>query len=855
MVKWQYRSVLFLLLFSFASGEILQNKVLRDFIFETQVSCSEFVSNPIVSFRDSDAPHKKYEIFVNSKGIVFSGSLFYRDRNYKFDLGEYFSLKVIADGVELKVFVNGEQIFYVQDGVSRQGKIKLIKNDNVSYKLSKIKLINNGMDTVSLSPKQSMQSFILQNNLKIKLLADDRLIHNPVGVKFDAQGRLWVIEMSGYMRKNEKGVFDIPGGNIVLLTDEDKDGVYDKRTVFIENSPMPRAVEYMDNGILYADEQRLYFVEEKNGKKGKVEVVDEKYTGTRNPEKDSNGLLRAIDNWIYSANSSIRYKRKNGKWLKERSLKRGQWGIDQDNYGRLFYTSNSKIFIGDILLPGIAVSNKNDFSQLLGKKYYSKISRESRVYPVVNNYVNRGYLKGTLDSKGRLVKATSVSAGTVYGGKNLPDFLYNSFIVTEPAGNLIKALRVNDTSKGFKVTNLYEKTELLQSYDRVFRPVDIRTAPNGSLVIVDFHRGLIQHNIYLTDYLKNLTFQDSLEEIMDLGRIYQVYDESRPLDKVEDLTKKTTSELVELLKHHNKWWRQTAQNLIVDRQEKSDEVKRQLFDQLLNKNNDEVSRIHTLWTIEGLDWLREELVLELLERTTGDNWLRKHLFHSLRSRNQLVSEKLFEKVKDDLINNSNSRVYSLQLLSKFSSSLAKKFFTKMAEKFKKRKDLLAIQFLHLDRKELKDKYNLNWNDYFPKPKVEKVSFSEKKKLILKEGRQLFLSQCNFCHGSYGQGIVGVAPPLEKSEWVVGSKSKLIAVTLKGLVGPITVNGKKYSGGVMPNFEKVYNDNQIAALLSFIRNSMGNRASFISTEDVSKVRADLRDVKESFTEQSLIKKYR
>ena len=72
-------------------------------------------------------------------------------------------------------------------------------------------------------------------------------------------------------------------------------------------------------------------------------MVDSAYAEGGNVEHQPNGLLRAMDNWIYSAKSDKRYRRKEGEWLTERTHLRGQWGITQDDYGRLYYNTNSQV--------------------------------------------------------------------------------------------------------------------------------------------------------------------------------------------------------------------------------------------------------------------------------------------------------------------------------------------------------------------------------------------------------------------------------------------------------------------------------------------------------------------------------
>src|SRR5690606_20107051 len=105
------------------------------------------------------------------------------------------------------------------------------------------------------------------------------------------------------------------------------DGTADTRTVFLDSLVLPRALAIVGNGLLVAEPPRLWFVEINHDKPGRKTLVDSLYTEGGNVEHQPNGLLRSMDNWIYSAKSSKRYRFENGRWKKEDTHFRGQWGI------------------------------------------------------------------------------------------------------------------------------------------------------------------------------------------------------------------------------------------------------------------------------------------------------------------------------------------------------------------------------------------------------------------------------------------------------------------------------------------------------------------------------------------------
>ena len=101
--------------------------------------------------------------------------------------------------------------------------------------------------------------------------------------------------------------------------------------------------------------------------------------------------------------------------------------------------------------------------------------------------------------------------------------------------------------------------------------------------------------------------------------------------------------------------------------------------------------------------------------------------------------------------------------------------------------------------------------------------------------------CFTCHQQNGQGLAGQFPPLAGSDWVLGDKSRLIKISMYGLMGEIEVNGEKYNNvmappGIPPGS---LSDEQIANVLTYIRNDWGNSASAVSPEEVATVRASLK----------------
>ena len=117
------------------------------------------------------------------------------------------------------------------------------------------------------------------------------------------------------------------------------------------------------------------------------------------------------------------------------------------------------------------------------------------------------------------------------------------------------------------------------------------------------------------------------------------------------------------------------------------------------------------------------------------------------------------------------------------------------------------------------------------------------------GRALYEVSCGACHQADGEGKEGVASPLAGSEWVTGSERRLLRIALDGVRGPIEVKGRRYQLE-MPALRHVYGDEDMAAILSYIRGAWGNSAPAITADFVGKVRSETARRGDSWTVEEL-----
>lgn len=331
------------------------------------------------------------------------------------------------------------------------------------------------------TPAEELATFRLEPGLKIQLVAAEPMVQDPVVITFDADGRLWVVEMRGFMPNVSGEGENQPVGRISVLEDTNGDGQMDVSKIYLDSLIMPRALALVPGGALVAENGALWLTKDLNGdlKADTKTIVDAKYMGGGLPEHAPNGLWRGMDNWYYNAKSRFRYREIDGKWQRDSTELRGQWGISHDDKGRLIYNYNWSQLHGDLVPPNYLSRNKNH-KPTTGIDHGFTLDR--RVYPIrPTPAVNRGYIPGTLDKEGRLLEFTAACSPLAYRGTALPTAYYGNIFVCEPAGNLVKRNVVKEEGVLLVAHDPHPGTEFLASTDERFRPVHMATGPDGAL--------------------------------------------------------------------------------------------------------------------------------------------------------------------------------------------------------------------------------------------------------------------------------------------------------------------------------------------------------------------------------------
>jgi mono/diheme cytochrome c family protein len=472
-----------------------------------------------------------------------------------------------------------------------------------------------------LDPVQALASFQLQDGYRIECAASEPLINDPVDLCWDAQGRMWVVEMTGLM-PDADGTGELDAVcSIAILSDQDADGVFDHRQEFLRDLVLPRSVCLVPGGVLVLAPPQLRFYPESDPAHSVV-VAEGFEAGLSNPEHAANSMVLGLDNWVYLANHNRRYRIGPEGWQIEAVPQTGQWGLGEDDWGRRCYNYNSTPVRGDLLPTHYLLRNPN-----LGRAQGSNvpIATQTAVWSSrLNTGVNRGYRKGTLREDGFLANYTAACGPDFFRGTLLRPQDRGDIFVAEPAANLVRQLDVQEDRARLRGENAYaaQQQEFLTSSDERFRPVNLRNGPDGALYVVDLYRGILQHRVFMTSFLRRQVELRGLDQPIGLGRIWRIVRDDAPEvpAAIPNLRKLSPRNLVAQLYEPNAWNRRMAQMLLIEfgLSDSTPAASRkeivQLLQQVAASTGTALTRSHALWTLQGMQALSVEFIRQRLQQ-------------------------------------------------------------------------------------------------------------------------------------------------------------------------------------------------------------------------------------------------
>lgn len=460
-----------------------------------------------------------------------------------------------------------------------------------------------------LTPVEELATFRTAPGFRIELVASEPLVVDPVAMDWDDEGRLYVVEMRGFMRSLDAEGEDMPSGRVVVLEDIDHDGQMDTSRVFLDGLVLPRGIAVLPQGVLIGAPPNLLLCSDLNRNLSCEESEQSRLThyadGPGNVEHAENGLLPGIDGWLYNAKSNRRFQltgdASEPQIKIEKTISRGQWGIAQDDQGRLYYNHNSSFLYADAF-PGEYVLRQPATGAQKDKPGLGiDLASDEQVWGVRTAAgLNRADTTGTLRTDGRQAGPEAVSALTILRGDQYgPDYVGDAF-VPESGGSALAHFSIEfDGVMPRAKHELYKdpdwkRREFVASTDERFRPVDVKTGPDGALWMIDMYRGIIQHKAYMSDHLRRHVKTLGLESPGETGRIWRIVKTDEPIDHQTHSLASLSEQLV-ALNHPNGWVRDRAQRRIIfERPIEAIPVLRQL-QQFSTKG-----RLHALWILSRL---------------------------------------------------------------------------------------------------------------------------------------------------------------------------------------------------------------------------------------------------------------
>ena len=686
------------------------------------------------------------------------------------------------------------------------------------------------------TPEESQATFKLQNGYSLELVADNPLVTEPTVCVWDGNGRMYVAEWRTYMQDIEGSGTSDPVSQVVRLEDTNEDGIMDKKTVFAKDLLLPRMILPLLDSVLIAESDTNdifeYFDTDDDG------VADEKkiwYEGGDrggNVEHQPSGLIWSIDNWLYTTYNDYRLRFTNGKVEKgETKGNRGQWGLTQDNSGKvIFVDAGSGIGPVHPLFPNVY------------SKWHPKWALEDgfrQVFPIDEIADSQGGF-GSMRSNGSAKSFTATCGQSVFRGDRLPKELIGDLFFHEPVGRLTRRAVVKTDEMGRRIfQNAYSEDEFIASSDANFRPVNSATGPDGTLYLVDMHRGVVQESAWVPEgsFIHSAIKHYSLDQNVQRGRIYRVRHHDFEPGPRPKMLNETPSQLVRHLSHPNGWWRDEAQKLILLRGDKS--VIPALRTMAI-EDSSPLGRLHALWTIEGFDAIEQDF-LKVLYADPDPR---------VRAAAIRITEPFFHRDMRNVTNLSaltkdKHPDVAIQLLLSASSKVS-------PETRSLANAVLAAHPQNTYLREIDEELNKDYFEELARQK-EMAQLEAEEVELLVAGKKHFESLCASCHAPDGtgtdapDGTMKMAPSFINNPTVIGSKDILMKVALQGISGPL--RGKSYMGGFMMPL-KTNDDDYIAAVLTYIRNSFGNDAGMIKIDEVAQARKETSNITQSFTEASL-----
>lgn len=713
----------------------------------------------------------------------------------------------------------------------------------------------NGSPSYLEAEAEVMEKFTLPDGYDVSLFASEQEfpnLGNPAQMRFDNRGRLWVSTLPSYphFRPGDSK----PNDMLLIYEDTDGDGRADKETVFAHGLHMPIGFELAPEGVYLSQEPFLVLLKDTDGDDRADEM---EYLLDGFDSHDTHHAISAFDidhgGGIYMCEGRFLHSQVETPWGPERMTDGGVWRFDPGSW------KVERVMQTDVNNPwGVAhdeygqtfVNDASGGDQYWMLGYSIKMPHSTEI-PKVSKFNYEHHVRPT-------------SGAEFLYSSHFPDEVRGDYLYANTIGFLgIKQYKT--IQDGVEIKGKFRQN-LIQSSDGNFRPSDLEVAPDGSLYFIDWHNTLIGHMQHSArDPMRNAEY----------GRIYRITHSDRPLvdppavagAEIDQLFENMKLSEVNARKRSHRELRGCDHQAVLDAatefatENASDErlvlealwatwgqqsPSTKLIDQCLHANDYRV-RAAAVRVVRHCLHLLDAPETYLL-RAAEDDHPRVRL--EALSAGSWLGGKAGAKILLTVASYQTDRWIRNALNS--AMMLLKPHVEQWVDEHSFDPDTLLVEYHELIAGQLEGA--MKPVDYRTKSdKFDNKEFAQKYDL----GQQVFFEEasCYACHRDNGEGIAQIYPPLAGSEWITTDPDRLIKLTLHGVWGKIRVRGMIFEPdlGVPPMtaMGNMFNDEEIASVLTYVRNSWGNDAGEIFAADVERVRAETVDRQRFYGPEELL----
>jgi len=694
------------------------------------------------------------------------------------------------------------------------------------------------------SGEEALQAVTMMDGFRIGLFACERRfpeLRNPVQMTFDHRGRLWVAVMPSY--PHHKPGDPPPDDKILIFEDQDEDGRADTQTVFADRLHLPTGFTLRYDGVYLSAQPGLMRLRDSDGD----DVADvrewilhgfdthDTHHAISTFAEDPSGGIHLLEGTFLHSNVETAYgpcrDSGSGVWRFDPRAQRlerisqtayyNPWGLVLDDWGQPFLNDASS---GETwwMLP---LSVRTGPGRQLAK-----------VAPI----------------QPRRTRPTC--GAELVSSRHFPDELQGAFLTHNVIGFLGTSVhRLDEDGSGFIGRHV---GDLISSSDPNFRLVDLEFAPDGSLFVLDWHNALIGHMQH--------SARDPKRD-REHGRIYRVTHATRPLVRAPVIAEASVEQLIQVLEESESRTRQRARS------------------ELRGRKSADVMPAVRAWaaSLDPADPRHDRHACEALWVSCGfgtpdDDLLRRCLrarSHQARAAAVGVIRNDWRHIPDhaallmEAAHDAHPRVRLAAIVAaswiggSTGASIVVEALKQPVDRWMRPACEEALETLKPFLGNAQVRVTGGDDAVAPPSSAteDPTGLTGEPLRLYRLGREVYQrdAHCATCHRADGIGD-GIYPPLAGSAWVTGSEERLIKLALKGVWGAIEVGGKSYDPGrgvpPMPGFEPMLGDEELAAVLTYVRHRFGNRSAPVTPQAVGAVRKSVVNQQGFYTVEELLREH-